>query len=362
MDLTAVVLAGGFGTRLRPLTLEMPKPMLPVVNRPFLEHLVARLRGHGVTRIVMALGYLPDHIINYFGDGSAFGLRMEYRVEPKAMGTAGAVKFALGSVEGTFLALNGDVLMDLDITALLQRHRDTGAVATISLHQVEDPSRYGVVPTDDSGRVLRFIEKPPGPDFPSHFINSGCYALEGSVLDRVPEGEAQMFEHHLFPGLLQAGAPVYSYKWKGYFMDMGTPASYLALHQDLLRGAVKSPLLPPSGGDVLVGEGCVIDPEASIEGPVVIGEGCEVQAGARVRGPVVLAPGCWIGAGAEVDGSVLWGSVIVGRGAKVRSAVLGTDVVIGDNALVEEGTVLGSRSKVETRGHLPPATILPKPA
>ena len=232
----AVVLAGGLGTRLHPLTATTPKPMLPLLDRPFLERLLQRLQGHGVTHALLTLHHHPEQIRRHFGDGASLGLAMDYLVEEQPLGTAGGVKALEGLLTGTFAVCNGDIFTDLDLRAALDFHRRQGAAATIVLTHADDPTAFGMVETDGAGRVLRFVEKPAPERVTTHWVNAGTYILEPDVLRYAPAGEPFMFEGGLFPRLLEEGEAVYAFPSDAYWTDMGTPAAYLRLHADLLRG------------------------------------------------------------------------------------------------------------------------------
>jgi mannose-1-phosphate guanylyltransferase len=279
----AVVLVGGEGTRLRPLTYETPKSMLPVANRPFLEHQVEHLHRHGVDRIVLACGYRPDAIRAHFGD------ELEYVVEPEPLGTGGAIAHAGRGIGETFVVANGDVLTDLDLTALVAFHRERDARMTIALHPVDDPSRYGVVVTDPDGAVSAFVEKPAPGTIAANTINAGTYVVEPDVLELIPEGRAVSVEYEVFPALVGAG--LYARSFTGYWRDIGTPASYLDANVERL----------PAGG--AIDPTATVAPSASVTGSVV-GAGCRVEAGARVHRSVLL-PGAVVTAGRNVDNLVV---------------------------------------------------------
>lgn len=279
----AVVLVGGEGTRLRPLTHTTPKSMLPVVNRPFLEHQIEHLRSHGVDRIVLACGYRPDAIRAHFGDA------LEYVVEPEPLGTGGAIAHAARGLAQTFVVANGDVLTDLDLAALVRFHRDRRARMTIALHPVSDPSRYGVVVTDSEGAVTAFAEKPAPGTVAANTINAGTYVVEPDVLDLIPDGRSVSLEYEVFPALVGAG--LYARSFTGYWRDIGTPASYLDANVERL---------PEAGA---IDPSAVVDAGASVTGSVV-GPGCRVEAGARVRRSVLL-PGAVVAAGRRVDNQVV---------------------------------------------------------
>jgi mannose-1-phosphate guanylyltransferase len=279
----AVVLVGGEGTRLRPLTYETPKSMLPVMNRPFLEHQVEHLQRHGVDRIVLACGYRPDAIRAHFGDD------LEYVVEPEPLGTGGAIAHAGRGIGETFVVANGDVLTDLDLTALVAFHRERGARMTIALHPVDEPSRYGVVVTDADGAVSAFVEKPAPGTIAANTINAGTYVVEPDVLELIPEGRAVSVEYEVFPALVGAG--LYARSFTGYWRDIGTPASYLDANVERL----------PEGG--AIDPTATVAPGASVTGSVV-GAGCRVEADARVHRSVLL-PGAVVTAGRNVDNLVV---------------------------------------------------------
>jgi mannose-1-phosphate guanylyltransferase len=281
----AVVLVGGEGTRLRPLTYTTPKPMLPIANRPFLEHQVEHLRSHGIDRIVLACGYKPDAIRAHFGS------ELEYVVEPEPLGTGGAIAFAAREAEigETFVACNGDVLTDLDLTALVAFHRDRRARMTIALHPVDDPSRYGVVATEPDGAVSAFIEKPPPGSTPVRTINAGTYVAEPGVLDLVPPGRAVSVEYDVFP--LLVGQGLYALADGGAWRDIGTPESFLAANMERM---------PPGG---LIDPTAEVDPQAVVVASVV-GPGCRIEAGAHVHGSVVLA-GALVAEGVTMDNLVV---------------------------------------------------------
>jgi mannose-1-phosphate guanylyltransferase len=317
----AVILVGGPGTRLRPLTYETPKAMVPVLNRPFMEHTLAYLRQFGVEEVVLAMNYLPGAIQDYFGDGRRFGVRLAYGVEEQPMGTAGAVKNVAAYLDSTFVVLNGDIFTDLNIAGMLARHRENGARASIALHRVADPSAFGVVETDSRQRVKRFIEKPPRDKATTNWINAGTYILEPEVLEYIPGGH-YMFEKGLFPRLLEAGEPVYGYPSSGYWTDMGTPGKYLSLNQDLLTLKAKGPLVPVADDGVYCEPGVAIHHSAEVAAPVVIGGHCRIGRGVRIRGPVVIGPGCRIGEGASIESAVLWDSVRVGAGASLSQCII----------------------------------------
>jgi mannose-1-phosphate guanylyltransferase len=327
----AIVLAGGEGTRLRPLTWTTPKPLLPIVNRPFLEHQLAWLAGHGVTEVVLSLGYKSDA----FAGRSFSDLPLQVAAEPEPLGTAGAIRFAAeaGGVTSRFLVCNGDVLTDLDVSGLVRFHEEQGAEATIALTRVDDPSAFGVVPTDGDGRVLRFVEKPPPGEAPTDWINAGTYVLEPSVLDDIPSGRAVSIERETFPGILARGGGLYALPSPAYWLDIGTPAKYLEANANrLARG----------GGASLLGPGAAVAPGAAVEGSV-LGAGAVVEAGAKVLRSV-LFEGARVGAGAEVTDSVLAAGAHVEAGA----AVSGVSVV-GPGAVVPPGERL-TGARVEAPG------------
>ena len=324
----AVVLVGGFGTRLRPLTSHTPKQMLPVVDRPMIEHVVAHLAEHGVDDAVLSLGYRPDAFTDAYPSGRCAGVSLHYAVEPEPLDTAGAIRFAAldAGIDDTFVVLNGDVLTDFDLGKLLSRHAEAGAEGTIHLTPVDDPSRYGVVPTDADGRVEAFIEKPPAETAPSRWINAGTYVLEPSVIGRIPDGRKVSIERETFPAMVAEGS-LFAVESDDYWIDAGTPAAYLQAQLDLVDGH------RACGAQDPVGPGASGAPGAAVTHSVVMG-GASIAAGARVADSALL-PGARVEAGAVVDGSIVGPGAVVGAGASVTGLT-----VLGDGAVVEPGAVL----------------------
>jgi len=343
----AVILLGGEGTRLRPLTYDLPKPMCPIVNKPFMEHLVDHLLRHGFDEIVFALGYKSESFQAYFGDGSRWNARFWHVVEDFPLNTAGPVKnveHLLG--DSAFLVFNGDVLSDFDLRGLVRTHRELGAVGTLALWPVDDPSHYGVVETDAEKRVKAFIEKPPPGTETSNAINAGVYVLEPSVLRYIPAGKSHSFERQLFPDLVAAGEKLCATVATGYWLDIGSPQRYLQAHADVLEGAVRVDLPAPLPGTRRwIGEGAAVDGGALLEGPVWIGEGTRVEAGAKLIGPVTIGPRCLVGPLARVERSVVWEGTEIEGGASLVEAIVGRDSRIARDVAVM-ATIVGSR---ETR-------------
>ncbi|MGH9069591.1 MAG: sugar phosphate nucleotidyltransferase [Acidimicrobiales bacterium] len=353
----AVVLVGGEGTRLRPLTLDTPKQMLPVVDTTMIERVLGHLGDHGVDEAVLSLGYRPEAFLAAFPDGLACGIKLRYAVDPEPLDTAGAIRFAAQeiAVSETFIVVNGDVLTDADFSALLARHRQLGAEATIHLTPVSDPSAFGVVPTDDGGRVLAFIEKPKAGEAPTNLINAGAYVLEPAVLDLIPPGRRVSAERETFPALVARGG-LFGWPSEDYWIDAGTPDAYLRACLDLVGGARPgSPVpgawraspdvwavgVPDIGGQVrgpaLVADGSYVAPGAELYGSV-LGAGAQVAPGAKVAGSVLLA-GARVCVGARVEGSIIGPCASVGQGATV-----GALSVLGRGAMVAPGAqVIGGR-------------------
>jgi mannose-1-phosphate guanylyltransferase len=332
--LRAIVLVGGFGTRLQPLTFDVPKQMLPIGRRPMIEAVVGHLAAHGVDEVVLSLGYKPDRFIEAYPDGECAGARLRYAVEPDPRDTAGAVRYAADSVglRERVVVVNGDVLTDLDVTALVRFHEDAGAAATIALTPVEDPSAFGVVPTGADGRVLAFIEKPPRDEAPTNLINAGFYVLEPEVLDAIaPEGRVSI-ERQVFPSLAAEGR-VYAMASDAYWLDTGTPEKYLQAHLDLLDGRRGAGAVPDP-----------VDPTADV-GPAAVVERS------------FLGGGCRVAPGAEVVESVLLDGVTVGEGAVVRRSVLGAGARVGEGAVVADLTVVGSAGVVPPGAKLAGARV-----
>jgi mannose-1-phosphate guanylyltransferase len=328
----AIVLVGGEGTRLRPLTDSIPKPALTLVDRPFLAYMVEWLAAHGVSEVVLACGFLPDQLREALGDDERHGARIRYVVEPERRGTAGGIRFAaeaLGDELGDrFLALNGDVLTDLDLTALLAAHEVRRARATLALYPVEDSAAYGLVSCDEVGAVTAFVEK-TGKEVPGE-INAGAYVLERSVLDLVPAGREVSIERQVFPHLVGDGLQALCLD--GYWMDIGTPDRYLQASWDILEGRVQTQVKATAPG-LFVGAGAAVATGAAIGPRAVLAPGCEVAAGATVRGSVLL-DGCAVAAGATVEDSILAPGVTVQPGAMLAGAVVGRDQTVP----VEEAT------------------------
>jgi len=313
------VLVGGFGTRLRPLTFDVPKPMLPVGHVAIIERLVGGLARGGVTEVTLALGFRPQPFIQAFPDSRCGGATLRYAVEPEPLDTGGAIAFAAraSGIDDTFLAVNGDVLTDLDVGAMVARHRTTGAEATMHLIPVVDPSPFGVAVLDGEGRVERFVEKPAPGTAPSDLINAGTYVLEPSVLDRIAEGVPVSIERATFPAVV-ADRGLFGHPTDDYWIDTGRPDTYLAANLDVLSGRRAHDRCEP------IDPSAAVDPTADVTGSLV-GAGATIGAGARVNGSVIL-PGARIDEGADVNGSIIAGRV--GVRARVRDVVLGRAGVI----------------------------------
>jgi mannose-1-phosphate guanylyltransferase len=330
----AVVLVGGFGTRLRPLTETIPKQLLPVAGVAMIERVLAQLASHGVDRAVLSMGYLPDPFVEAYPARTIGGVDVTFAIEDHPLGTAGAVRFAARAADAgeTFLAVNGDVLTDLDVGALVALHRDRGAEGTIALTPVDDPSRYGVVVTEPDGRVTAFVEKPPAAEAPSTHVNAGTYVLEPSVLDRIAPDVAVSIETEVFPAMV-ADAALYARLDGSYWLDAGTPSAYLRANTDLLDG-VRAGEVP---GSLLEGvlrlDGATVAASATVERSVV-GRGCTVGEDAVVRGSVLL-DGAHVEAGAVVVDSIVGPDAVVGP-----HAALGGNCVVAGAARVPDGAVL----------------------
>ena len=325
----AVILVGGEGTRLRPLTNGIPKPMLPILNHPFLEHTIHYLSKYGITEVILALSYLPEIITDYFGDGRQLGVRLHYTLEDSPLGTAGAVKNAGEYLDSTFVVLNGDIYTDLDIGAMFDFHRQRKARATIALTRVDNPCAFGVVETDSHGRIGRFMEKPAPDEVTTNWINAGVYILEPEVLQQVPDNVHYMFERGLFPRLLELGETMCGYQFQGQWFDMGTPEKYLCLNCDLLLSNDKPAFIGnPGENGLYCAQDAVIHASAQVKGPAVIASRSHIGQRVRIRGPVVIGPDCTVGDGAVLEETVLWHGVAVGEGAVLRKCVVGNGVEI----------------------------------
>jgi len=344
----AIVLVGGQGTRLRPLTYSLPKPMLPVVERPMIARVVEWLSSYGVTTAVLSLGYQPDAFVDAFPDGRFAGVELRYAVEPEPLDTAGAIRFAArdaGVERETLVVVNGDVLTDLDLGELVEVHARSGGAATIALTPVEDPSAYGVVPTDASGRVLAFIEKPSRDDAPTNHINAGTYIFDPSVVERIPAGRRVSVEREIFPQLVDAGE-LYALDSAAYWLDTGTPERYLRAQFDILRGARSSHLIPECATrseGVYVAPGGVLD--ADVLGCAFVGRSASVVSGAHLHDAVVGAS-AHVASGARVRDSVLLPGAVVREGARVEGSVVGPSAVVGAGAQVLGGSVVGAAAVV----------------
>ena len=352
-------MAGGEGTRLRPLTSNAPKPMLPVADRPMMEHIIALLAEHGFDEIVVTVAFLANHIKTYFGDGSEFGVSIRYADEPVPLGTAGSVGNARTFLDETFLVISGDVLTDIDLGQVLEFHRSRQAVATIGLTAVENPLEFGIVITREDGSIERFLEKPTWGQVFSDTINTGIYVLEPEIFDFIPDGRSVDFSGEVFPALLAAGKPLFGCVTSGYWEDVGTLEAYLSAHRDVLDGKVRVgvPGFRVNDG-VWLGEGAEVSPDAEVQGPCVIGAGCKIEAGCKVGEYSVLGSNVRLLPEVQIERCVLHDNVYVGNRSRMRGAVIGRSssirasvridegVVVGDEVFVGNGAVLSSDVKV----------------
>ena len=352
----AVILVGGEATRMRPLTCNIPKAMVPVLNTPFLEHVIRHLSGHGIKDIILAQHHMAESMERYFGDGSQFGVRLTCVMEDSPRGTAGAIKNVEQYLDDTFLALNGDIFNDLDFTAMIGFHRSRRAKVTIALTPVDDPTIYGLIETDDEGRVKRFLEKPSRHEITTNMINAGTYVLEPEILAQIPPQTKVSIERETFPFLVGGGKAVYAYPTSGYWMDTGTPEKYLQLHRDLLGGKSEHYALA-SDRKVLIGEGSDVHPTAQIKAPVVIGDNCSIGPGVKLNGPVVIGANCAILEDSILEDSVIWWDVQLGPRIMLKTSAVASncrvgadcvleEVVLGDNVTVVGGSKLEPGSKI----------------
>jgi NDP-sugar pyrophosphorylase family protein len=334
----ALILAGGKGTRLRPLTIYTPKPVVPVMNRPFLLYQIEILARAGTRSITLSLSYQPNKIEDVLGDGSEYGVELHFVTEPNPRGTGGAYRFAADGSKETTIVLNGDVLTDIDISAMVRFHRENKAEATIALVPVEDPSAYGLVETGSDGRVIRFLEKPKPEELAKltiNTINAGIYILEPSVLELIPENVS--FEYDVFPKLLANNHRFFAYIMKDrYWRDIGNPASYLEAHHDFIDKKI-------SGFSKGTQGECDLATNAYVDDVSLIGEGCTVKPGARVTRSV-LGPGVMVEEKAVIENSVIWSHTRIAAAAEIRDAVIGRSSHIGRNVVVSPGTVLGDKA------------------
>jgi NDP-sugar pyrophosphorylase family protein len=344
----AILLAGGKGTRLRPLTVHTPKPIVPILDRPFLYYQIDLLRQvPEIDEVILSLNYQPRRIEEIFGEGEGLGLRVRYVVEPQPLGTGGAVRYAGDSLTESVVVFNGDVLTQVDLGAVLRLHRERKAKATIVLTPVENPRAYGLVETDARGNIQRFLEKPGDNEITCNTINAGIYVLEPDTFDRIPKETAWSIERSFFPSLIERGETFVAYVYDGYWIDIGTPAKYLQVHRDIMDGRYSAP--PFNGAaepQAWVSPDAKVEPGAELHGPCFIDQGAVVKAGAKILPYSVVGRQTHVEERAVVDGSIIWPNGWIGADASVRGSILGRNCHIGRSAAVESPVVLGDKTVI----------------
>lgn len=352
----AVVMAGGAGSRLRPLTINHPKPMVPMVNKPVIAHILDLLKSHGIMDVVITLQYMAEEIQDYFGDGSGLGMSIEYSVEETPLGTAGSVKQAQSMLDETFMVISGDAVTDIDLSAVIEFHRAKKSLATITLYRVPNPLEYGVVITDEMGRIRQFQEKPSWGEVISDTVNTGIYVLEPEVLDYFEPQISYDFSKDLFPMLLAKNDPMYGFVADGYWCDVGNLAEYMRANNDILEGRARvEPLGERLGGGIWVGEGVEIAPDAQLYGAVYLGQGVKIKAGVIIHGPTSIHDYTVVDNYVHIDRSIIWRNSYIGESAELRGAIIGRQCSLKRKAVVFEGGVIGDFSIIGEGAVIHPA-------
>jgi len=344
----AILLAGGKGTRLRPMTLHTPKPIVPVFGRAFLNYQIDLVRTvPEIDEVILSLNYQPRRISEVFGDGRDLGIKVSYVVEPNPLGTGGAIKYATGSYDGTIVVFNGDVMTQIDLGAVIALHRERKAKATIVLTPVENPSAYGLVETDDAGNVKRFLEKPKANEITCDTINAGVYVLEPETFDRIPKDTTWSIERSFFPSLVERAETFVAYVYRGYWIDIGTPEKYTQVHRDIMDGRFKAqPFGSQPRGYKCVAADVKVEDGATIDGPCFIDEGCVIKAGAHIKPYSVIGRHTVVEEGAVVDNAIIWPDGRISRDATVTGSVIGRHCHIGRSVAINQGIVLGDKSAI----------------
>ncbi|MGE5396814.1 MAG: sugar phosphate nucleotidyltransferase [Chitinophagales bacterium] len=349
----AVIMAGGESTRLRPLTCMHPKPLVPVLDRPVMEYIVELLKSHGFTDIIVTLFYLPDAIQAHFGNGSQFGVKMRYFVEEFPLGTAGSVRNAKKYLDDTFLVISGDTLTDIDLSRVVEYHREKKAIATLALSKVDNPLEYGVVMTDEEGKITRFLEKPSWAEVFSDTVNTGIYVLEPEIFDYFDDKQVFDFSKDLFPLLMAKNQPLYATLCPEYWCDIGSLHQYRQANYDLLSGNVKAKIQAPEIKEgIFIGEGASIEDTAILEKPCYIGPGARIKEGARIGAGSVIGRGCNLNEGVSIKRSILWDKVYAGKKAELRGAIACNNVVLKTQSTILEGAVIGDESVLGSKSHV----------
>ena len=343
----AILLAGGKGTRLRPLTIHTPKPIVPIFNRPFLHYQLDLLKHvPEIDEVILSLNYQPRRIEEIFGDGEAAGMAIRYVIEPAPLGTAGAVRYAGESLRESVVVFNGDVLTTVDLAAVIALHRERKAKATIVLTPVENPTAYGLVETDPQGNIKRFLEKPNPDEITCDTINAGIYVLEPDTFDRIPKDTPWSIERSYFPSLVERGDTFVAYIARGYWIDIGTADKYMQVHRDIMDGRYRAAPFASAPSTAWVSPQARIEDGVTIEAPCFVDEGAVVKAGARIGPYTVIGRQCHVEEHAVVQHAIVWANSRISQEAVVRGSILGRHCHIGRNAVVEHGVVLGDKSAV----------------
>jgi NDP-sugar pyrophosphorylase family protein len=340
----AILLAGGKGTRLRPLTIHTPKPIVPIFNRPFLHYQIDLLKQvPEIDEVILSLNYQPRRIEEIFGDGSDVGIKIRYVVEPAPLGTAGAVKYAGDKLTESVVVFNGDVLTQIDLAAVIRLHRERRAKATIVLTPVANPSAYGLVETDAAGNIQRFLEKPKPEEITTNHINAGIYVLEPDTFDRIPSEVAWSIERSYFPSLIERGETFVAYVYDGYWIDIGTHEKYVQVHRDIMdRRFTAGPFT--DGNSTWISPDARVEEGATVTGPCFIDEGVVIKRGARVGPYTVLGRQTEVEEDAVLENAIIWANTRIGREASVRNAIVGRNCHLGRNVSLDRGAVLGDRT------------------
>jgi mannose-1-phosphate guanylyltransferase len=348
IKLKAVILAGGKGTRMRPITYLNPKPMLPLIDKPFMENFIFWIKSHGIKDIILSTGYLPDIFEEYFGNGSSMDLNLTYVTEKLPLGTCGAVKNVekyLGN--SSFMVFNGDILTSMDLKEMMAFHKSKKADITIALTPVEDPTAYGLVPIDKDYRVKEFLEKPSLEEINTNLINAGTYIIEPKLLDLMPRGESYSFERELFPKALKLGYRIYGFVSNAYWLDVGTPEKYLTAHYDILDKKIGFKFIYKKIlQNIFIGENVKFTKDNFMMGPLAVGDGTIIEKGAKILPLTVLGRNCHVSSGASISGSIIFDGCSIGKNCIIKKSILSKNVKVASNVKIEDNSIIGDNTIV----------------